>query len=165
MTSLHYNEPRLNYILQLFKPTPETPSKFEIAYNVTGVTAIEGNEYGKTNSNERDGGDYFVDPDEEEIMDDNYNRDNRNIAQKVVFVIDDSVETGVYRGRIYNSDGDTISVVVKGMIQVAEVDGINENDSSNNYIIDDIEDKTGMYSSCVLMFKIIIFSQCVTTKN
>lgn len=145
MTSLHYNEPRLNYILQLFKTSPESSSTFEIAYNVTGITTTVDNEHSKANSNEHDGSDYFFDPEEEEIMDDNYyNRDNRNVVQRVVFVIDDSVEVGLYGGRVYRSDEDTISVAVKGMIQVAAVDGIIENDNSNNYIIDGIEDKTGM---------------------
>lgn len=98
--------------------------------------------------NAQDDSDYYFDPDEEDVMDkDDYNLDTKNIVQRVVFLIDDSVEPGIYRGRIYNSYEGTISAFVKGMINVAAVhfNDINDNDSSN-YIIDDIGDNPGMFT-------------------
>lgn len=151
-SSLQYHQQRPNYVLQLFKSIPgEAPATVVIAFNVTGVTITENNN-GNSRSiiNAQDDDDYYFDPEEEDdVVDSNkgdYNLDTKNAVQRVVFVIDDSVEPGIYRGRIYNGYGDTISAVIKGMINVAAVsfNDINDNDSSN-YIIDDIGDKTGRF--------------------
>ncbi|XP_022178469.1 uncharacterized protein LOC111039313 [Myzus persicae] len=147
-SSLQYHQQRPNYVLQLFKSTPgEALATVVVAFNVTGVTMTENNNgNSRTIINVQDDGDYYFDPDEEDVVDSNkgdYNLDTKNAIQRVVFVIDDSVEPGIYRGRIYNSYGGTISAIIKGMINVAAVpfNDINDNDSSN-YIIDDIGDKT-----------------------
>ncbi|XP_029341821.1 uncharacterized protein LOC100167149 isoform X2 [Acyrthosiphon pisum] len=148
-SSLQYHQQRPNYVLQLFKSTPgDAPATVVIAFNVTGVTITENNNgNGRTIISAQDDDDYYSDPEEEDdVVDSNkgdYNLDTKNAVQRVVFVIDDSVEPGIYRGRIYNGYGGTISAVIKGMINVAAVpfNDINDNDSSN-YIIDDIGDKT-----------------------
>lgn len=151
-SSLQYHQQRPNYVLQLFKYTPgEAPATVVIAFNVTGVTITENNN-GNSRSiiNAQVDDDYYFDPEEEDdVVDSNkgdYNLDTKNAVQRVVFVIDDSVEPGIYRGRIYNGYGGTISAVIKGIINVAAVpfNDINDNDSSN-YIIDEIGDKTGMF--------------------
>lgn len=151
-SSLQYHQQRPNYVLQLFKSTPgEALATVVVAFNVTGVTMTENNNgNSRTIINVQDDGDYYFDPDEEDVVDSNkgdYNLDTKNAIQRVVFVIDDSVEPGIYRGRIYNSYGGTISAIIKGMINVAAVpfNDINDNDSSN-YIIDDIGDKTGRFT-------------------
>jgi len=138
--------------LQLFKSTPgDAPATVVVAFNVTGVTITENNNgNGRTVISAQDDDDYYSDPEEEDdAVDSNkgdYNLDTKNAVQRVVFVIDDTVEPGIYRGRIYNGYGGTISAVIKGMINVAAVpfNDINDNDSSN-YIIDDIGDKTGRF--------------------
>jgi hypothetical protein len=118
---------------------------------VTGVTITDNNNgNNRASINVQDDSDYYFDP-EEDVVDSNvgdYNLDTKNAVQKVVFVIDDSIEPGIYRGRIYNSYGSTISAIIKGMINVAAVpfNDINDNDSSN-YIIDDIGDNTGRFIS------------------
>lgn len=151
-SSLQYHQQRPNYVLQLFKSTPgEVPATVVIAFNVTGVTITENNNgNSRTIINVQDDDDYYFDPEEEDdVVDSNkgdYNLDTKNAVQRVVFVIDDSVEPGIYRGRIYNGYGGTISAIIKGMINVAAVsfNDINDNDNSN-YIIDDIGDKTGRF--------------------
>jgi len=150
-SSLQYHPQRPNYVLQLFKSTPgEAPAAVVIAVNVTGVTLTENkNGNSKTIVNVPDDGDYYIDP-EEDVVDSNkgdYNLDTKNAVHRVVFVIDDSVEPGIYRGRIYNSYGGTISAIIKGMINVAAVsfNDINNNDRSN-YIIDDIGDTAGRFT-------------------
>lgn len=152
-SSIHYHQHRFNnYVLQLFKSTPrEPPATVAVAFNVTGVTITDNNNGNSRDSiNEQDDGDYYFDP-EEDVVDSNtgdYNLDTKNAVQKVVFVIDDSVEPGIYRGRIYNSYGSTISAIIKGMINVAAVpfNDVNDNDNSN-YIIDDIGDNSGRFTS------------------
>jgi len=152
-SSLHYHQHRSNnYVLQLFKSTPrEPPATVAVAFNVTGVTITDNNNGNSRDSiNEQDDGDYYFDP-EEDAVDSNigdYNLDTKNAVQKVVFVIDDSVEPGIYRGRIYNSYESTISAIIKGMINVAAVpfNDVNDNDNSN-YIIDDIGDNSGRFTS------------------
>lgn len=151
-SSLQYHPQRPNYVLQLFKSTPgEAPATVVIAFNVTGVTLTENNiGNSKTIVNVPDDGDYYIDPEEEDVVDSNkgdYNLGTKNAVQRVVFVIDDSVEPGIYRGRIYNSYGDSISAIIKGMINVAAVpfNDFDDNDRSN-YIIDDIEEITGRFT-------------------
>lgn len=152
-SSLYYHQYRSNnYVLQLFKSTPREPSAtVTVAFNVTGVTITDNNNGNSRDSiNEQYDGDYYFDP-EEDVVDSNigdYNLDTKNAVQKVVFVIDDSVEPGIYRGRIYNSYGSTISAIIKGMINVAAVpfNDVNDNDNSN-YIIDDIGDNSGRFTS------------------
>ncbi|XP_025191738.1 uncharacterized protein LOC112591991 [Melanaphis sacchari] len=147
---LHYQHRFNNYVLQLFKSAPrETPATVAVAFNVTGVI-ISDNNNGNSKANinvqdDDDDDDYYFDP-EEDVVGRNigdYNLDTKNAVQKVVFVIDDSVAPGIYRGRIYNSYGGTISAIIKGMINVAAApfNDVNDNDSSN-YIIDDIGDNT-----------------------
>lgn len=148
-SSLYYHQQRLNYILQLYKSTRgETPATGVIAFNVTGITITEDTVNVRNNFKEQDDSDYYFDQEEDDITDGDKsddNHDSKNVVQKLVFVIDDSVEPGMYRGRIYNSDGGIISAIVRGMIKVAAVAFVednNENDSSSNYIIDDVEDET-----------------------
>jgi len=149
-SSLYYHQQRPNYVLQLFRSTPgEAPASVVIAFNVTGVIITENNNGNSRDIiNVQDDSDYYYDPEEEDVVDFNkgdYNQDTKkNAVQRVVFVIDDSVEPGIYRGRIYNSYGGIISAVIKGMINVATMhfNDINDNDSSN-YIIDDNGDNTG----------------------
>lgn len=148
-SSWHPHKQRLNYILQLYKTARgETPSTALIAYNITGVIT-EDNGNGKTNFIGQDDTDYYLDTEDEDISNDersDYNLDTTNVAQKVVFVIDDDVEPGIYRGKIYNNDKGTLSTTVKGIINVATVtfDNINENDNPSNYIIDDVENDSGI---------------------
>jgi len=149
---LQYHPQRANYVLQLFKSTPgEAPATVVIAFNVTGVTLTENNNgNSKTIVNVPDDDDYYFDSEEEDVVDSNkgdYNLDTKNAVQSVVFVIDDSVEPGIYRGRIYNSYGGTISAIIKGMINVVAVpfNDINDNDRSN-YIIDDVGDTSGRFT-------------------
>jgi len=145
-SSLHFHQ-RFNYVLQLFKITRgEVLETAEIKYNVTGFTMPDNIGISKTNSNELDDDDYYIDL-EENISNENkggFNHDGRKGVQKLLFVIDDRVVPDIYRGRIYNNNGDTISAVIKGIINVLEegFDKINENDFSNNYIINDMKDKT-----------------------
>lgn len=152
MSSLHYHLHRSNnYVLQLFKSTPrEPPATVAVAFNVTGVTITDNNnENSRDSLNEQDDGDYYFDP-EEDVVDSNigdFNLDTKNAIQKVVFVIDDSVEPGKYRGRIYNSYGNTISAIIKGIINVAAVPFNDVNDDSSNYIIDEIGDNSGKFIS------------------
>lgn len=145
-SSSHYHKQRLSYVLQLFKSLPgKAPSSAVIAFNITGFTVTNENGNSKTSSNEQDDDDYYFDPEEDEAKDrGDYSQDIKNVVQRVIFVIDDSVEPGMYRGRIYNSNGGIISSIVKGMINVAAatMNDINVNDNSN-YIIDEIEDDTG----------------------
>lgn len=151
-TSLfHYPQQRVSYVLQLYKTTAgEPPASVVNAFNVTGVTITEDNgSGGRGNYNGQDDGDYYFDSDAEDIIDDDKEDDDRevkNAIRKVVFVIDDSVDPGMYRGRIYNNDVGAVSAIVKGMINVAAVafDDIIGSDNSNNYIIDEIENETGM---------------------
>lgn len=156
-SSPHYHQQRLNYVLQLYKSTRgETPETGAIAFNVTGVTITEDTGNTRNNYKGQDDSDYYFDPDEDEIVGadrGDYNHDGKNVVQRVVFVIDDSVEPGMYRGKVYNSDGGIISAVVRGMINVAAVafDDNNENDSSSNYIIDDVEDETT--GTCIMFIR------------
>lgn len=144
----YYHKQRLSYVLQLFKSQPRKPtSSVVIAFNITGTTVTNDNGNGKTSSNERDEDDYYFDSEEEDTEEGSirdYSQDIENVVQRVVFVIDESVEPGIYRGRIYNSNGGTISSIVKGMINVAAatMNDIDVNDNSN-FIIDDTEDDTG----------------------
>lgn len=150
-SSSHYHNQRFSYVLQLLKSLPEkAPSSVVIAFNITGVTVTDNNGNNKINSDEQDEDDYYLyfDPEEEDMKDEDrgdYSQEIKNVVQKVIFVIDDSVEPGMYRGRIYNSNGGIISSIVKGMINVATatMNDINVKDDSNNYILDDIEDNTG----------------------
>lgn len=149
-TSLLHLHQRFNYVLQLFKITrEEVLETAEIKYNVTGFTMTDNIQISKTNSNELDDDDYDIDL-EENISNENkgeFNHNGSKVVQKLLFVIDDRVVPDTYRGRIYNNDGDTISAVVKGIINVFEegFDKINGNDFSNNYIIDDMKDKPSMF--------------------
>lgn len=150
-TSLfHYPQQRVSYVLQLYKTTSgEPPATVVNAFNVTGVTITEDNGTGRSSYSGQDYGDYYFDSDAEDTINDDKEDDNRevkNAIRKVVFVIDDSVDPGMYRGRIYNSDVGIVSAIVKGMINVAAVafDDITGSDNSNNYIIDEIENETGM---------------------
>ncbi|XP_025414233.1 uncharacterized protein LOC112686242 [Sipha flava] len=147
-SSSHYHNQRFSYILQLLKNLPgKAPSSVIIAFNITGVTITDNSGNNKTNSNEQDEDDYYsyFDPEEEDMKygeRGDYSQEIKNVVQRVVFVIDDSVEPGMYRGRIYNSNEGIISSIVKGMINVAAatMNDINVNDDSDNYIIDEIED-------------------------
>lgn len=163
-SSSHDHRQRLNYVLQLFKTVRGTKQPAVlIAFNLTGVPVIEDNAIGRTftddvkrddndngdNGDDDDGGgDYYSDPEQAEDVaagggtPAERNRDNNgNAVHRVVFVIDDTVEPGTYRGRIYNGDEGTVSAVVKGMINVATFDEFN----SDDYIVDDTEDDTGRF--------------------
>lgn len=129
-----------------------------IAFNVTGVAITEDTGNTRNNFKGQDDSDFdYFDPDEDDIIVDadrgDYNHNGRNAVQRVVFEIDDSVEPGKYRGKVYNRDGGIISNIVKE-INVAAVafDDNNENDSSSNYIIDDFGDKkTGTCIMCIMI--------------
>lgn len=160
ISSSQYHQQRLNYVLQLYKSVHgETPTTGVIAFNVTGVTITEDTGNIRNNFKEQDDSDYYIDPDEDDIVDvdrGDYNHDSKNVVQRVVFIIDDSVDPGMYRGKIYDSDGGIVSAIVRGMINVAAVafGDNNENDSSSNYIIDDVEDEaTG---TCIMFIVIIM---------
>lgn len=146
----YYHQQRVSYVLQLYKTTSrEPPATVVNAFNVTGITITEDNVSGKNSFNGQGDSDYYFDSDTEDIIDidkEDDNHEGKNAIRKVVFVIDDSVDPGMYRGRIYNSDIGTVSAIVKGMINVAAVafDDNTGSDNSNNYIIDEIENETGM---------------------
>lgn len=123
-----------------------------VAFNLTGVPVIEDNSIESTSTNDvqhdDDGDDYYLDPEQSgDAAADSGTPTERNgyignAVHRVEFVIDDTVEPGMYRGRIYNGDEGTVSAVVKGMINVAMFDESN----SGDYIVDDTEDDAGRYS-------------------
>ncbi|VVC37605.1 Immunoglobulin subtype,Immunoglobulin-like domain,Immunoglobulin-like fold,Immunoglobulin subtype 2 [Cinara cedri] len=147
--SYRHRQQQPNYVLQLFrsKPTDESPA-IARTFNVTGIPMVEGNPTGRTSVDEKEGDDddYYFDPEveeserDEDIKNDvgvDYHFDRENAVQRVVFVIDDSVEPGIYRGRIHNSNGNTAWAIVKGMINVAEVPF--EDTNEGDYIIDEYD--------------------------
>jgi len=118
-----------------------------IAFNVTGVVTTEDSGNNRTDVISPDDADYYFDPEGEDVLIDersDYSLDTTNVVQKVVFVIDDNVKPGIYRGKIVNSDKSTLSTMVKGIINVAAVTIDNGNDNPSNYIIDDVEGDTGI---------------------
>lgn len=149
-SSSHYNpQQRFNYVLQLLKITRgSNPADVLIAFNLTGVLLTETDDAnGRTISvgqdngqDEGDNDDYYIDSefDEDAVDGRRGDRDNGNAVHRVVFVIDETVEPGMYRGRIYNSDQGAVSAIVKGMINVA-FDDFNWDDN----IVNDTEDDTG----------------------
>lgn len=147
-SSLHRHRQRLNYVLQLYKTVRgETPATVLIAFNVTGVVTTEDSGNNRTDVISPDDADYYFDPEGEDVLIDersDYSLDTTNVVQKVVFVIDDNVKPGIYRGKIVNSDKSTLSTMVKGIINVAAVTIDNGNDNPSNYIIDDVEGDTGI---------------------
>lgn len=153
-SSSHFRrQQRNNYVLQLYtvRPADEPPVAVAVAFNVTGIPVTEDNPNGvPARADEQEDGDYYVDPDDGELQeeDDIANgvrgddgSDRENAVQRVVFVIDGRVDPGMYRGRICDSNGDTVSAFIKGTINVAAVplDDTDEGD----YIIDDVEYDTG----------------------
>lgn len=142
----HVYQQRLNYVLQLLKYKPrEVPTSGAIEFNVTGVTVTETNESNNTGFDGRDDDDNYFDPDDRDVFDErrsDVDYVKKNTVQRVVFVIDDSIRAGKYRGRIYNSDGDVVSGTVKGIINVggAFFNTFNENDDDDTYISEEIND-------------------------
>jgi len=103
-----------------------------------------------TNSGGQDDVEYYVDQEGEDVSggDEINDRDRdgaTGVVQNVVFVIEDNVDPGIYRGRIVNVDKGDSSTIVKGIINVAAVtvDSADENDNISNYILDDVENDTG----------------------
>lgn len=104
----------------------------------------ENSKSNKTSFNGRDHNDYYFDSENEDIFNQRqseFSHVENDMVQRVMFVIDDSVEPGKYRGRIYNRDGNIIFAVVKGIINVGGVvfNNINESDDSDGYISDDVQ--------------------------
>lgn len=147
---LRYHQHKLDYVLQLSKITRGGGSAtVGITFNLTGVPAIESDERSETGFSGLDYDDYYVDPEDHDNTDvdrGDYSHDTRNVVQKVMFVIDDKVDPGIYRGKIYNNGGGTVSAIVKGTINVASMafGDVNEN-NNDDYIYDDSKIDTGTF--------------------
>lgn len=148
---LHYNRQRLDYVLQLSKTSKgDGPTTGGITFNITGVNINENNENTEAGYNELDDGDYYFDPEDEDTNDggkNDYHLDSKNVAQKVMFIVDDTVKPGTYRGRICNSNGGSVFSIVKGMINVASLAFDEANNNSNDdYNDDDVNADSGRFS-------------------
>lgn len=153
-SSYYRRQQRNKYVLQLFmvRPADEPPAAVMVAFNVTGIPIADENPNGvSARVDEQDDGDYYIDPDGDELQEEDdvangargdYDSDNVNAVQRVIFAIDDRVDPGMYRGRICNGNGDTVSAFIKGMINVAAVP-LSDDTDEGDYIIDDVEYDTG----------------------
>lgn len=144
---------RPNYVLQLFKVSVRgrtPPTHVSVAFNVTGVTAVEiggGNRAATTDADDDEAGDdYYADPDEDGDENDvGGEHDHGRIQRTIVFTIDDGVTPGVYRGRIYDGDGGTVTAIVRDTIVVAATtddDDVSDDDDDGYYAG---QDETGTY--------------------